>query len=312
MANVNASHVGKVMIVPVLMLVLLGVSYQISPWLSLPLIIATPIILEQICKRISRVSQRALLFRDVLSSIVNLYVTRIAAAVFFLVYCAERLLGRKMIVASSDQLGPLWLQVVTAVIVISFFRYWIHRFQHTIPFLWKFHSYHHRTTDLQTSNKYVSHPIDYAIRNVAIVSVMTIVGFDSLVFFIAPPIVIIAGAFDHCGADVDTGPLSYLIVTPEVHRWHHSANVPDGYGYSCNYGVEFSFWDIVFRTYYLPRKNGAAEQPAQIGYPGGGLPDESSYLRSLLAPLGLYDAIVGLTDGVKTKLSAVLAGRGRR
>ena len=34
------------------------------------------------------------------------------------------------------------------------------------------------------------------------------------------------------------GLLNYLFVTPEVHRWHHSAKVPEGYGYSCNYGVE--------------------------------------------------------------------------
>ena len=59
-------------------------------------------------------------------------------------------------------------------------------------------------------------------------------------------------------------------------------------GYSCNYGVEFSFWDILFGTYYLPQKNGVAEQPERIGYPGGGVPDEGNYLKLLLVPLGLY------------------------
>ena len=64
--------------------------------------------------------------------------------------------------------------------------------------------------------------------------------------------------------------MNYLFVTPEVHRWHHSAEVPEGYGYSCNYGVEFSFWDVIFGTFYLPQKDGVAVQPQRIGYPGGG------------------------------------------
>jgi sterol desaturase/sphingolipid hydroxylase (fatty acid hydroxylase superfamily) len=81
--------------------------------------------------------------------------------------------------------------------------------------------------------------------------------------------------------------LNYLFVTPEVHRWHHSATVPEGYGYSCNYGVEFSFWDVIFGTYYLPQKDGQTEQPERIGHPSG-LADESNYLKLLLVPLGLY------------------------
>jgi hypothetical protein len=76
-------------------------------------------------------------------------------------------------------------------------------------------------------------------------------------------------------------------VTPEVHRWHHTAEVPQGYGYSVNYGVEFAFWDLVFGTYYLPQKDGQRLQPARIGHPSG-LPDEGNYLKILLAPLGLY------------------------
>jgi len=94
---------------------------------------------------------------------------------------------------------------------------------------------------------------------------------------------------------VKGGLLNYLFVTPEVHRWHHSANVPEGYGHSCNYGVEFSFWDIIFGTFYLPEKDGVAEAPERIGYPGGQLPDESNYLKLLLVPLKLYGPVSWLT-----------------
>jgi sterol desaturase/sphingolipid hydroxylase (fatty acid hydroxylase superfamily) len=78
-----------------------------------------------------------------------------------------------------------------------------------------------------------------------------------------------------------------VFVTPEVHRWHHAVDVPQGYGYSCNYGVEFSFWDVLFRTYYMPKQNGEFVMPERIGHPAG-LPDERNYLKILLAPFGLY------------------------
>ena len=72
-----------------------------------------------------------------------------------------------------------------------------------------------------------------------------------------------------------------------MHRWHHTANVPEGRGYSVNYGVEFIFWDILFGTYYLPQENGQTVMPERIGHPEG-LPDEKNYLKLLLMPLGLY------------------------
>jgi sterol desaturase/sphingolipid hydroxylase (fatty acid hydroxylase superfamily) len=249
------------------------------------------IVVERIYAYKYAVSQRQVLARDVISSVVNLYVTGTVVGMIvlpLLVFFPQHFLGRKLVLASPEQLGPVWLQVAVVLVSVSLFRYWMHRLQHTLPFLWEFHSYHHRVTDLQASNTFVSHPIDFALRNVVIFLVLGVVGFNPFVLLVAVPATNISGTFSHCGGDVKGGFLSYLFVTPEVHRWHHSANVPEGYGYSCNYGVEFSFWDIIFGTFYLPRKDGVAEQPERIGYPGGGLPDEGNYLKLLLAPLGLY------------------------
>jgi hypothetical protein len=48
-------------------------------------------------------------------------------------------------------------------------------------------------------------------------------------------------------------------------------------------------------------KDGVAEQPERIGYPGGGLPDESNYLRLLLVPLGLYKPLARLGQVVRMR-----------
>jgi sterol desaturase/sphingolipid hydroxylase (fatty acid hydroxylase superfamily) len=299
MTNKSAFYISSLVIVPVLFALfygarLVGRIYALDQWVpkwdSL-LILATMIIVERIYTYNYAVSQRAVLPRDVISNVVNLWVTGTVTGMIvlpILLFFPQYFLGRKLILASPDQLGPIWLQVVMVLLSVSLFRYWMHRLQHSVPFLWKLHSYHHRVTDLQATNTYVSHPIDFALRNVVIFLVLGIIGVHPFALLVAIPATNISGTFSHCGGDVKGGLLNYLFVTPEVHRWHHSEKVPDGYGYSCNYGVEFSFWDILFGTYYLPQKNGVAEQPEHIGYPGGGVPDEGNYLKLLLVPLGLY------------------------
>ena len=243
------------------------------------------------------VSQRYILRRDIIANVVNIWVNgAIVAAVLLpvLLFGTEHLLGRKALFASTGQLGPLWLQVGTILFVVSLFRYWMHRIQHTIPFLWELHSYHHRVTDLKATNGEVSNPVDFALRNIIIFVMLGVVGFDAAAILIGVTIVQVTSVFSHCGADVKGGVLNYVFMTPEVHRWHHSARVPEGYGYSVNYGVEFSFWDLVFGTYYLPQENGQTVQPERIGHPDG-LPDEKNYAKILLMPFGLYRPMPWLT-----------------
>src|SRR5580700_4121948 len=298
MTNKTAFYVSSVVIVPVLFALfyaarLVGRIYALDQWVpkwdSL-LILATMIVVERIYTYNYAVSQRSVLPRDVISNVVNLWVTGTVTGMIVLpalLFFPEHFLGRKLILASPEQLGPVWLQVAVVLLSVSLFRYWMHRLQHSVPFLWKLHSYHHRVTDLQATNTYVSHPIDFALRNVVIFLVLGIIGVHPFALLVAIPATNISGTFSHCGGDVKGGLLNYLFVTPEVHRWHHSEQVPEGYGYSCNYGVEFSVWDILFGTFYLPQKNGEVVQPERIGHPGG-LPDERNYLKLLLVPLGLY------------------------
>jgi sterol desaturase/sphingolipid hydroxylase (fatty acid hydroxylase superfamily) len=281
---------------------LAGRAYPIDQWLpkwdSL-LFLFSMIVLERIYTNRYAVSQRSVLTRDVISNVVNIYITAAVTSAIVLpvlVFFPEYFLGRKVFLASPEQLGPVWLQIPMILLLVSFVRYWVHRWQHNVPFLWKLHSYHHRLTDLQASNTVVSHPLDFALRNVVISLVLVVIGFSPLALLIAVPATIVSGTFSHCGADIKGGFLGYLFMTPEVHRWHHSEKVPEGYGYSCNYGVDFSFWDIIFGTFYLPQKDGVAVHPERIGYPGGGLADEGNYLKLLLAPLGLYRPLSWFKD----------------
>jgi sterol desaturase/sphingolipid hydroxylase (fatty acid hydroxylase superfamily) len=263
--------------------------HWLPKWDTLAIILVM-LVLQQVFRYSRAVSQRSMLPRDVVSTLVNLYVTGFLTGLLLLPllnYVPEHYLGRRLIVASPGYFGPLWLQFLLVLLMISFVRYWVHRFQHANEFLWKLHAYHHQVQDLQATNTYVSHPIDFALRNVVVFLVLGIIGFDPLVILVAVPLSNISGTFSHCGAGLRAGLLNYVLVTPEVHRWHHSAQVPEGYKYSCNYGVEFSFWDMLFGTFYLPQRDGETLQPERIGHPSGNA-DERNYLKLLLVPLGLY------------------------
>src|SRR5258705_7685645 len=268
------------------------------------LLLFTVIRLERVYTYRFEVSQRSVLTRDIISNIVNLYVTGAVAAFLVLpvlFFLTQQFLGRKLVFASPEQLGPLWLQIVVILLSVSLFRYWMHRWQHNNEFLWSLHSYHHRVTDLKATNAEVSNPVDFALRNIVVFLVLGVVGFEPFAILIAVPAANIVATFSHCGGDVRVGFLNYLFVTPEVHRWHHSARVPEGHTYSCNYGVEFAFWDVIFGTYHMPQKDGQRLQPEHIGHPGG-LPDEGNYLRLLLVPLGLYRPLLRVSRALRIPL----------
>jgi sterol desaturase/sphingolipid hydroxylase (fatty acid hydroxylase superfamily) len=267
---------------------------KLPRWYNLA-IIATLIVLERVYVYRYAMSQKHVLVRDVLSSFVNIFISATLTAMILLpllVPVIEYFLGRNHLIASPDQLGPLWFQVIAIMLLGSFYRYWMHRWQHSNEFLWKLHSYHHSVTDLKGSNTYVSHPIDWSLRNAVPVVLLGLAGFDLQALLIAAPVSTIAGIFSHCGGDVRGGVFNYLFMTPEVHRWHHAADTPKGHKYAVNYGVEFSFWDMLFGTFHLPKENRETLQPARLGHPGG-LPDEGNYARLLLKPLGLWPSSWG-------------------
>jgi len=172
-------YVSSLVIVPALFVAFYGVRflgrvYAIDQWVpkwDTLLILAIMVVLERIYTYKYAVSQRSVQTRDVISNVVNLYVTGAVTGMIVLPVLAffpEHFLGRKFVLASPEQLGPVWLQVLAIILSVSLFRYWMHRLQHSVPFLWELHSYHHRVTDIQASNTYVSHPIDFALRNVVI------------------------------------------------------------------------------------------------------------------------------------------------
>lgn len=242
------------------------------------------IILEQVYVYKKSTSQKHVLIRDIFSTVINgFYASSIIRPLVFpiIMYLPNVIMGREVIFTESQNLGPVWLQFFMVLFFYSFLRYSTHRLQHTIPFLWELHSYHHGVTDIRASNLLVSHPLDYFIRNSLPPIILGLIGFNFEAVIYAVGILGTMSVFSHCGSGARAGRLLNLVfMTPEVHRWHHSTVTPEGHKYAVNYGVGFNVWDRIFGTFYLPHKDGIPEQPDEMGHPEG-LQDEKNYLKIL-------------------------------
>ncbi len=147
--------------------------------------------------------------------------------------------------------APVLAQVLIMVVIAEFFRYWIHRALHTVGPLWRLHAVHHASTKLYTINVGRFHPLDKTLQFLGDTLPFLLLGVSPEVFAAYFVLYAINGFYQHSNADVRLGPLNWFVAGPELHRWHHSADLAEA---QSNYGNNLIVWDIVFGTRFLPRR----------------------------------------------------------
>ena len=188
-------------------------------------------------------------------------------------------------------------------LITDFLGYWLHRMQHTMPFLWAFHSIHHapaRITFL-TSNR--NHLIDQFIANTIMFIPILILGVPRVIWLPFLVLHTMLEAMQHAELPWRYGALYRVVVSPLFHNLHHSTLATE---YNGNYSKILSVWDFVFGTAVdRPRL------PAAYGIEGIEIPERLSI--QFLAPfrqLLRRDQRVALTPSMPTPtpLSDVVAG----
>ena len=165
---------------------------------------------------------------------------------------------------------PLWAQVVLKIATGDFLRYWLHRWSHEHGPLWRLHAVHHHPRKLYAVNVFRFHPLDKALQFLGdtLPFILLGVGPDVLAYYFV--VYATGGFFQHSNLDVRYGWLNYLVVGPELHRWHHSRRVAES---NANYAHTFVFWDLLFGSYRRPVDRQVDELGlVDDGYPSGFLP----------------------------------------
>ncbi len=151
------------------------------------------------------------------------------------------------------------LQVIAAIVLIDFISYWRHRIMHMQP-LWPMHAIHHCSTRLDWLSTERFHVFNYFII-VFINTVVVTLCFGPAAALYSAMARRFYNFLIHANIKLDYGPLNYVFVCPRFHHWHHSS---DRRAINCNYTTFFSFFDLIFGTYYLPKDK---SYPAEMGEP---------------------------------------------
>ncbi|RLA45037.1 MAG: hypothetical protein DRR06_08220 [Gammaproteobacteria bacterium] len=182
----------------------------------------------------------------------------------FVQVALPRLLGFVAVIALVEPMrlagltaSPWWphqwntlAQVALMLVVAEFMRYWLHRFAHTNPLLWRLHGVHHSVDKLYWLNVGRFHPLEKALQFLLDALPFILLGVANEVIALYFVFYSINGFFQHSNIKLRHGFLNYLISTAELHRWHHSRLSSEA---NTNYGNNLIIWDLVFGSWFLPR-----------------------------------------------------------
>jgi len=176
-------------------------------------------------------------------------------------------------VATTLHRLPSWANVVTAFAAVNFCYYWEHRLAHSWSFLWRLHSVHHSSSQLDWLSSTRLHPLEGFIGGFIITAPAILAGFNLRSLGVAGAVFAINDVLIHANVNWRLPRLSRWIPTPEYHHWHHS-NEPQSYNKNFGWPV----FDRMFGTFYLP----ADRRPATYGITE---PVRDTYLAQLADPL---------------------------
>ncbi len=162
---------------------------------------------------------------------------------------------------------PFLIELFIAFFVADLFQYWTHRFFHSHAFLWRFHSIHHSTENMDWLAGSRTHFVDiFVTRSMAFIP-LYVFGFSTLTFNVYIIFMAIHAVLIHANTRIEFGFLKYIFATPQYHHWHHCI---ESEHYGNNFATIFPFIDKMFGTYYLPQKTWpAGTGVTEAQYPKG-------------------------------------------
>ena len=154
----------------------------------------------------------------------------------------------------SWPIASQWLSLIAGFLLLDCLNYAVHRCQHAVPLLWRFHALHHSDPDVDVTTSVRHHPIEYFLAT----------GFYWVVVLLLDiPVVVVVthGLAAFAAAAVTHGNtrlpewlerlLQPVVITLDSHLIHHSIAYEEA---NANFGAVLSVWDRLFHTFArLPR-----------------------------------------------------------
>jgi sterol desaturase/sphingolipid hydroxylase (fatty acid hydroxylase superfamily) len=140
-------------------------------------------------------------------------------------------------------------KIIFSVLILDLAIYLQHVMFHSVPLLWRLHMVHHSDMDIDVSTGIRFHPIEILLSMGIKTVVVVLTGAPPASVLIFEIILNGTSMFNHgnVGYSQRIDPfLRLLVVTPEMHRVHHSTI---RWETNSNLGFSFPWWDRLFGTY---------------------------------------------------------------
>jgi sterol desaturase/sphingolipid hydroxylase (fatty acid hydroxylase superfamily) len=189
-----------------------------------------------------------------------------------------------------------WLAVPLFFVLTDFANYWVHRWCHTLPLLWRFHRYHHSAPEMTVFTATRDHPLERAFSGVVVAAATVWIGLpptDIMVLHLSGKAI---GLAKHSNVHANWGWFGrWVIQSPAAHRIHHSS-APEHH--NVNYASLFQWWDVWFGSAVHP----TAEQSRAVAM---GVEDDTGHRPPLRYLLEIYaDFLRHLGQAVRGRLTS--------
>jgi len=167
-----------------------------------------------------------------------------AAAVGAAAFVAERGAGLFNIFAV-----PYPLALVLSLLALDLAVYLQHLMFHAVPILWRVHRMHHADLDFDVTTGSRFHPIEMILSMLIKFAAIVLLGPPLLAVLVFEVALNATAMFNHSNIRIPQPwdrALRWLVVTPDMHRVHHSIDAPEC---NSNFGFNLPWWDWLFGTY---------------------------------------------------------------
>ena len=145
---------------------------------------------------------------------------------------------------------PFWLYVVLGVLLLDFIgAYLAHWVEHRIKPLWMVHLVHHSDHHVDTTTANRHHPLESLVRFIFTLLAVFLLGTPIGVVMLYQSLSVVLSQFNHANIKLPNKLdvwLSYVLVTPHMHKVHHHYVLPYT---DSNFGNIFAIWDRLLGTY---------------------------------------------------------------
>ena len=174
---------------------------------------------------------------------------------------------------------PAIVRFVLVILAADAVEYISHRAYHEVPWLWRIHAVHHSPEHMDWLSGSRLHFFEPLATRALVLVPIVLLGFPQDTIFAYLIFISVQSVLIHSNIKMDVGWLRYVIVTPQFHHWHHAS---DAEAIDKNYAAHTPLFDMLGRTWHLPKDRWPVKYGTVKPIPGGML---GQFLHPFVGPV---------------------------